>query len=164
MILEEVNIPYPRCPKCNKFVLQQALNGWYHSIDLCHQVEERKCHQLAEDEARAGAATVLTAYGLPINPVSFFKYIGIILSSLDDYWPVVVRNLRRARKRWARLMWLLERYGVDAQTSDLLYVAIVQAVMLYGLDTWVVYPRIGRTLGGFHHKMARILTGKQPQR
>ena len=25
-------------------------------------------------------------------------------------------------------------------------------------------PRIGRTLGGFHHRVARIMTGRKPQR
>ena len=46
----------------------------------------------------------------------------------------------------------------------MVYIAVVQAVMLYGLETWVMSPRIDRALGGFHHKVARILTLQQPRR
>ena len=42
--------------------------------------------------------------------------------------------------------------------------AVVQAVMLYRLETWVMTPRIGRVLGGFHHRVARRLTGQHPRR
>ena len=41
---------------------------------------------------------------------------------------------------------------------------LVHAVRLIGSDTWVVNPRIGRMLGGFHHRVACRLIGKQPQR
>ena len=44
----------------------------------------------------------------------------------------------------------------------MLYVEVVQAVLLYGLETWVMYPHIGRILGSFHHRVARRLMGRQP--
>ena len=31
-------------------------------------------------------------------------------------------------------------------------------------ETWVIYPLIGRTLGGFHHRVSCRLMGSQPQR
>ena len=39
----------------------------------------------------------------------------------------------------------------DARTLGRFYVAVVQAVLMYGSETWVMIPRIGRTLDGFHH-------------
>ena len=42
--------------------------------------------------------------------------------------------------------------------------AVVQVFMLYGLDIWVITMHIGRVLGGFHHRMACRLMGRQPQR
>ena len=41
--------------------------------------------------------------------------------------------------------------------------AAVLAVMLYGLETWVMTPCIKRFLGGFHHRVALRLTGRQPR-
>ena len=61
-------------------------------------------------------------------------------------------------------MWLLGREGADDQMSGIFYIAVVHEVLLYGLDMWVMYPYIVKTLGGFHHSMASILTVFQPQR
>ena len=36
--------------------------------------------------------------------------------------------------------------------------------MLYGSETWFITPHTGRVLGGFHHRVARTLTGRQPWR
>ena len=42
-----------------------------------------------------------------------------------------------------------------------LYLNILQAVQIFGAETWVVNPRIRRVLGGFHHQVARQIAGKQ---
>ena len=53
--------------------------------------------RLAEEEAHEGTESSLTSYGVPFSQVTSFKYMGIVLSVEDNYWPAVVRNLRRAR-------------------------------------------------------------------
>ena len=35
---------------------------------------------------------------------------------------------------------------------------------LYGSEMWVMSPRIGKTLGGFHHRVVRILTRWNPKK
>ena len=42
--------------------------------------------------------------------------------------------------------------------------AVVQAVILYGSETWVMTPCIGRVLDGFHHRVGCRMTGQQPRR
>ena len=37
---------------------------------------------------------------------------------------------------------------------------MVQAVLLFGADIWVVTPRMGRVLGGFQDQVVRRLTGR----
>ena len=103
----------------------------------------------------------LTVYGRPIAPVSSFKYLGIILSVLDDDWTVVVRNIRWAHRKWAWLMRALGREGVYAWALGMFYIALVQAVLLYGSEAWVMYPHIGRNLDSFHHRVDLRLTGNQ---
>ena len=56
-------------------------------------------------------------------------------------------------------MRVFGREGADARTLGVLYVAVVHSVLLHGSDMWVPYPCIGRTLGRFHHRVARRLMG-----
>ena len=42
------------------------------------------------------------------------------------------------------------------------YVEVVQEVLFYGSETWVVSHCIGRTLVRFHHRVAWIIMGNQP--
>ena len=42
--------------------------------------------------------------------------------------------------------------------------AVVQAVLLFGEEVWVITPRIDRALENFMHRAARRITMKQPRR
>ena len=42
------------------------------------------------------------------------------------------------------------------------YKAVVQSVLLYGSESWVVAPAVLKVLEGFHHRVARKLSGMQP--
>ena len=64
---------------------------------------------------------------------------------------------------WARLTSVLSREGEDACTSVQMYLAVVQSVILYRSETWVMTPCVGRVLGGLHHRVVHRLTGRQPR-
>ena len=81
-----------------------------------------------------------------------------------NYWPVVVSNMRKERRKWTRFYRILGWEGVDTWTSSTFYKAVVQATLFFGTETWVTTPRIGRTLGRFHYRVDRCLVGIQPQR
>ena len=59
---------------------------------------------------------------------------------------------------------VLIREGADYWTSVHINLAVVQKVMMYRSETWVMTTRIGRVLGEFHQWVACNLTGRQPQR
>ena len=105
----------------------------------------------------------MTAYGIPLALVASFKYLGRFLSKTDGDWPEVVHNLWRARHKWEQPARVLIREGTDARNLGNIYVAVVQAVMLYGSDTWVMTLRVGWVLCVFHHRVACRLTGRQPR-
>ena len=42
------------------------------------------------------------------------------------------------------------------------YTAMVQSVLPYGSESWVMSPQIGKALDGFHHQMIRRRTGRMP--
>ena len=103
------------------------------------------------------------AYGRTLVAVAEFKYIGKVLTDSYDDWPEVVGNLRKAWKRWGRMLGILERGGADPQTSGNFYMAVVQATLLFGAESWAISPRIGGNLGGFHHRVSRCLKNIQPK-
>ena len=105
--------------------------------------------------------TAITAYGIPLSPVTSFLYFGRVILASDDDWLAVVHNLRWAQQKWARLSRVLSREVAGARTLGIIYVAVVQVVLLYGLDMWVLTPRIGRLLGGFHQRVYLSLVGRQ---
>ena len=54
--------------------------------------------------------------------------------------------------------------GDDAQTYRRIYIAVVKAILMYGSETWVRTPSIGRVLGGFHYRVTQRLRGQQPRK
>ena len=120
-------------------------------------------HHLAEGEALEGKERALTVYGVPLFEVTSFNYRGRVQAIEEDYWPSVVRNLRSARKMWVQLTQILIKDVADAHTLVQIYLAVVQSVLLYRSETWVLAPRMQRVMGGFHHRVTCRLTGRQPR-
>ena len=54
---------------------------------------------------------------------------------MDENWPEVVRNLRKAKQKWVRLTRVMGREGEDARKSGQVYLAVVQSVTIYGSET-----------------------------
>ena len=81
----------------------------------------------------------------------------------DDNWLTVVQNLRRLRQKWSRLSRVLSREGVDDWILGKIYVVLVQAVLLYRSETWLMTPYIRRLHGGFHYKVVSRLMERQPR-
>ena len=103
-------------------------------------------------------------YGKQLKTVPSFKYLGIILTAGDDNWPAVVGNLGKAGKSWGRLKRILSREGAYKRVSGNVFKAVVQQVLLFGAETWVLTPRIERALNSFMHGAARWITGRQLRR
>ena len=82
----------------------------------------------------------------------------------DDNWPAVARKLVEARKSWGRLARIMSREGADKRVSGNFFKAVVEAVLLFGEETWVLTPRIERALDSFIHWTAHKITGNQPRR
>ena len=78
--------------------------------------------------------------------------------------PAVIGNLQNESWTWAQLLKVLMREGEALQTSGCLYMKVVQAILLFGDDKWVVNPHYGKNLGGLQHQVAMRITGKKPQK
>ena len=104
------------------------------------------------------------AYGKQLEAVHSFKYLGQIMMAGDNDWPAVAENLLKARNIWGRLKRILSREGADKRISGKFFKAVVQQVLLFGAETWVLTPQIERALDSFMHGAARRITGRQPRR
>ena len=87
---------------------------------------------------RENSERAFEAYEDPIESVTGFKYMGRILTEMDDDWPAVVRNLGKARRSCRCLSRVLSREGADPKVSRAFYIAVNQAVLLFGSYKWVL--------------------------
>ena len=109
IILEEGNLPHPRCTNCDMFVPWRSLNGRHKSTEMCRGGTDKKRRRLAEAEVRDSTEMAFEVYGKQIQTVPRFKYLGRILTERDDDWSTVAGNLAKARKSWGRLQGILSR-------------------------------------------------------
>ena len=57
---------------------------------------------------------------------------------------------------------ILIQEGADYRIYGTFYKLVVQGVILFVSEMWVMIPRISRNLGGCHHKMSLWMVGMQP--
>jgi hypothetical protein len=163
VVLEEGLVPLPRCELCGMHVTPATLSSSHRQMTLCREGADRARQRSALEDARRAREVVLSIQGVQLKSASVFKYLGRPLSSTDDDWPAVYHNLSKARQRWTRVSRVLTREGAGVRTAASFYKAIVQSVLLYGSETWVVTPAVLKVLNSFHHRVARKLSGKQPR-
>ena len=77
---------------------------------------------------------------------------------------MVVGNMMKASKSWARLLIIMGSEGENKRVSGIFFKAVVQAVLLLGAEMWVMTHRMGWAMGGFQHKVAQRITDRHPWR
>ena len=90
------------------------------------------------EETRATTSRVFSAYGLAFKIFPSFKYLGIVLSTADDGWTSMLRNLKNVQVVWRRMSRILNREEEKPQVSEFLFKSVVHPVLLFGVETWVV--------------------------
>jgi hypothetical protein len=92
-----------------------------------------------------------------IENVTEFKYLGRIISA-DDYDDGAVNfNITKASKTWYRMYRILSRDTADSCVMARFYLAIIQAKLLYGSETWVLSQRTLKRLESFHNRCAHVI-------
>ena len=67
VILEEGNLPLPRCSRCYLQVPRRALNGRHLGTNQCRTGAERKIRRLGVAEGEAALERAFKAYGRRLN-------------------------------------------------------------------------------------------------
>ena len=62
----------------------KALNGMHMPTSQCNRGAEWKRWRFAAEEDREVTAWVLSIYGCPLEMVTYFRYLGWVISAADD--------------------------------------------------------------------------------
>ena len=68
------------------------------------------------------------------------KYIGWVILDTDNNWPAVVRTLDQVKMVCRRMLHILSREEATPRLSGLNFKAVIQAVIIFGTETWVITP------------------------
>ena len=66
---------------------------------------------LEAEEARAVTSRKFSAYWIPLEMVTSFKYLGIVPSAADYDWTELVQNIVKSRMVWRRMSRIIIREG-----------------------------------------------------
>ena len=81
------------------------------------RVADRKRRRLTAEEEREVTTRAFSACVRPLEMVTSFKYLVQVISSADDYWPAVVKNLSRASKLLSSMSRIFSREGAAPRVS-----------------------------------------------
>ena len=76
----------------------------------------------------------------------------------DNNWLAVLQNFSKACMVCNRLGKMLLQEGSDPQVSAIFYRAVVQSVLIFGLETWVFPYTMSRKIEGVHVGFLRRIT------
>ena len=90
--------------------------------------------------------------------------MGRILSNDDDDTKCILGQIQKARGRWNGIAKILKREGANATCMARFYLAVIQALLLYGSESWVISKRNMDRLNSFHKRAVRHMTGQHIQK
>ena len=148
-------------PQCSKCLLFQSCVDEKHQNTLdCKRFTKIKDDREKAKVQQKAPQKIFYVNGTPIKRVKEFKYLGRILSDTDTDTAAMDYNLQRAREKWGRIGRILSKKSFDAKSMGTFYKTIIQSVLLYGSETWVISNYMMKTLRSFHRRCARYITGK----
>ena len=135
----------------------------HQSFMTCKAMHAAKLQQKAVSDSPKPLEAKFFAYGVELERVEVFKYLGRLIAYDDEDTQVVRGNLKKARRVWARISRVLRAKNASPRVCGMFYKATVQSVLLFGSETWCLAPAALKSLEGFHVKAARRMTGMLPK-
>ena len=147
----------PRCPLCGYFTgnLDQ-----HQRTEVCRKGRARRVNE--EKQKKQAKVDEIKFYvkNKELERVREFTYLGRVFSEDDNDTKCIERQLSKAKSRWWRMARILKHEGANAKTMAKFYMAIIQAILLYGAESWALTRGHLRKLNSFHLRSVRYMTGK----
>ena len=128
---------FEKCNRCG-FFGKSCNNAKHWETNTCIEMTRKRISYFKKYEKRTALKAKFEIYGNNINRVREFKYLGRILDEKDDDSVAASRQLQRAKNKWNRIANVLKTQGVGSKIMGYFYKAIVQAVLLYGSESWML--------------------------
>ena len=94
-----------------------------------------------------------------LETTAAFTNLDFTLAFNNSDWVALYRNLRKSQQWWWMLKKLLTKTGATVQAQAMMYKSLVQTVLIYESESWVVMDEMLKVLEGFHHQVAWSITG-----
>ena len=163
-IVDEHPVIFPKCPKCDLHVPHLQFNNRHFNSDTCRNGATRKARRTAERRAYQANTITFQLNEVDLEKVAIFRYLGRLIASNNSDWPSIYHNLKKAQARWRMVSRVLIRDGASPAAMGMFYKAVVQAVLLYGCESWTLTTPMIKTLEAFHHRVARRISKMTPTR
>ena len=154
----------PQCPLCGLFDMNAHTEQHRATLECKRGAERLRRLNQTEQSRQVVRNVSFSVDGAAIDRETQFKYLGRVLEETDDDNYAIDRQLTRAKAKWARVGKLLSVQTTDPRVRGYFYKAILQAVLLYGSESWVISKFKLQQLRSFHHRVARYITGRHIKR
>jgi hypothetical protein len=150
----------PQCRLCG--IIKGDVGLTHQATADCKKHTQKRQKRLQATANRSDVQeTVFTVNGTAIKMVKQFKYLGRMLDDNDSDLPAVEQNLIKARKRWGMIGRILKkRKSTKPKTMATFYKVIVQSLLLFGSESWVLSTEMHQRLESFHRRCAHSITGQ----
>jgi hypothetical protein len=91
-----------------------------------------------------------TIHGDVLEWVKVYKYLGQMMAQDDNDTQAICAQLRKARATWAWVGKVLWGENTSPTVAAKFYLAVIQAILLYGSKMWVISLQAMVQLEGFH--------------
>jgi hypothetical protein len=143
-----------KCPSCGAYV--RYITERHLASQTCKILTQRRSDRVKlKNRSEILTSTKFYACGTELTRVSDFSYLGRWISDDDDDTQAVLANIKKARLQWGCIYRILQYDGTPPKTMAHFYMAVVQSVLLYGSETWVLTKRLLQRLERFHARCAR---------
>ena len=106
----------------------------YQSSKTCKTMHAAKLQRKAVSDSAKALEAKFFAYGVELERVEFFKYLGQLIADDDENTQAVRGNLKKARRVWARISRVLRAENACPRVCGMFYKATVQSVLLFGSE------------------------------
>ena len=150
-VFQEGKGPLPCCNVCGIHIPEGRLirHLWTARCDRNMQMRLRIRYVEIASKCTGATFSLMRYDGAEcFEGVDYFKYLGRVLHQSDEDWKAVHRNIGRVREVWGSLGNFLMGDGADLIVSEKFYQAVLQVVLLFGVETWVLAATMLKNLRG----------------
>ena len=147
----------PSCTRCGYFTPDIEK---HQRTEICRKGQRRRENERKQREQDASENVRFEVDGKAIERVKAFTYLGRTLSEDDNDTKCITDRIAKARAKWWRIAKILKSEGANAKIMAKFYKAVIQAVLLYGAESWVLTKENLRKLNSFHLRAIRHMTGE----